>query len=82
MVFADHHQYTKSDLGRIQLEASRFGADMILTTEKDRPKVAPLVDQQTIYVLAIEPVIQDTFKQLIKSIAAKSGNVFTEITPI
>ena len=82
MVFADHHQYTKSNLGRIQLEASRFGADMILTTEKDRPKVTPLVDQQTIYVLAIEPVIQDTFKQLIKSIAAKSGNVFTEITPI
>ena len=82
MVFADHHHYSKSDLGRIQSEASRFGADMILTTEKDRPKITPLVNQQTIYVLAIEPVIQDTFKQLIKSIVAKNGNVFTEITPI
>ena len=82
MAFADHHQYSKSDLSRIQSEASRFGADMILTTEKDRPKVTPLADQQTIYALAIEPVIQDTFKQLIKSIVAKSGNVFTEITPI
>ena len=82
MVFADHHHYSKSDLGRIQSEAGRFGADMILTTEKDRPKITPLVNQQTIYVLAIEPVIQDTFKQLIKSIVAKNGNVFTEITPI
>jgi tetraacyldisaccharide 4'-kinase len=35
MVFADHHPFTAADRDRITAIASRTGADLVLTTEKD-----------------------------------------------
>lgn len=35
MVFADHHDYSARDMGRIRAEAVRRGAALVVTTEKD-----------------------------------------------
>lgn len=43
IVFADHHDYTAADLESVRERARRSGADMIVTTEKDAGKVAPLL---------------------------------------
>lgn len=43
VVFADHHDYTLSDLEAVRARARLNGAELIVTTEKDAGKVAPLV---------------------------------------
>lgn len=42
LVFPDHHAYTERDLDRIRSRAADCGAEIIVTTEKDAVKVAPL----------------------------------------
>lgn len=42
--FGDHWDYGREDLERIQAEAKRAGAEVIVTTEKDWVKIAPLVE--------------------------------------
>lgn len=42
--FGDHWDYEREDLERIQAEAKRAGAEVIVTTEKDWVKIAPLVE--------------------------------------
>jgi tetraacyldisaccharide 4'-kinase len=42
--FDDHWDYARDDLERIQAEATRAGAAVIMTTEKDWVKIAPLVE--------------------------------------
>jgi tetraacyldisaccharide-1-P 4'-kinase len=42
-VFADHHAYSRDDLGRILRSADQAGVDRIVTTEKDAVKLAPLI---------------------------------------
>lgn len=44
-IFPDHHDYNKSDLGRIFSESARIGVDRIVTTEKDAIKVKAFHDQ-------------------------------------
>lgn len=45
-VYPDHHSYTARELGRIKSRAEECGADLIVTTEKDAVKVAPLVEEK------------------------------------
>ena len=42
-IFPDHHAYGATDLDAIRGEARRVGADLIVTTEKDAGKIAPLL---------------------------------------
>jgi tetraacyldisaccharide 4'-kinase len=44
VVFADHHAYRPEDLTAVRERARQSGADLIVTTEKDAAKVAPLVE--------------------------------------
>ncbi|ALA59920.1 tetraacyldisaccharide 4'-kinase [Nitrospira moscoviensis] len=41
--FRDHYRYGKHDIERMKAEAKRAGADLVLTTEKDAGKLAPLL---------------------------------------
>ena len=41
--FRDHHVYDKDEIGRIKTQANAAGADVVLTTEKDAGKLAPLL---------------------------------------
>lgn len=41
MRFRDHHAFTPKDIDRIDAEARRVGADMLLTTEKDLVRLRP-----------------------------------------
>lgn len=43
LVFPDHHAYTDADVDSIRARARTCNADVILTTEKDAVKVAPLL---------------------------------------
>jgi tetraacyldisaccharide 4'-kinase len=40
--FRDHHPFTRADLDRIARRAAAAGADLVLTTEKDRVRLLPL----------------------------------------
>lgn len=40
---ADHHGYSQDDVGRIRLAMRTGGADIVVTTEKDGGKLAPLL---------------------------------------
>jgi tetraacyldisaccharide 4'-kinase len=42
--FADHYNYTTSDLARIESAARKAGATALLTTEKDRVRLGALVE--------------------------------------
>jgi tetraacyldisaccharide 4'-kinase len=42
--FGDHWDYRREDLEKIQAEAKGAGADVIVTTEKDWVKIAPLME--------------------------------------
>ncbi len=56
-VFDDHHHYTVDDLRRIRREARERQGGLILTTQKDWMKIAPLVstgDQPPLACLAVE----------------------------
>ena len=39
--FPDHHQYSSADIVKIRREAKQTGADFIITTRKDEPKLIP-----------------------------------------
>ena len=42
--FPDHHAYSAADLREVRSAAARAGADVLVTTEKDWVKLAPLAD--------------------------------------
>jgi tetraacyldisaccharide 4'-kinase len=41
--FADHYVYRSEDLDRMRAQAQRSNVEMVLTTEKDAGKLAPLL---------------------------------------
>jgi tetraacyldisaccharide 4'-kinase len=41
--YADHHRYTASDVDGLRTRAKELKADLIVTTEKDAGKIAPLL---------------------------------------
>ena len=68
--FADHHQYTDSDLQAIQVAARQSRADRIVTTLKDLVKLGPTHES----ILAIQiapdfpiPTHFDTLRELLRS---------------
>jgi tetraacyldisaccharide 4'-kinase len=42
LAFADHHRFTPADVRRIAAQAAAHGAGLVLTTEKDAVRLAPL----------------------------------------
>ncbi len=42
-VYADHHHYTEEDVGRLRAKAVELNVDLVVTTEKDAGKLAPLL---------------------------------------
>jgi tetraacyldisaccharide 4'-kinase len=56
---ADHHQYSQADLNRLIKEAKEHGANGLITTAKDAPKLASLELELPCYVLEIKISIAD-----------------------
>ena len=58
MAYDDHHHYSDEDLRNVISEALKYGADMIVTTEKDAVKMMNLKEIKRaavpLYVLEIE----------------------------
>ncbi|MEE0291171.1 MAG: tetraacyldisaccharide 4'-kinase [Dialister sp.] len=58
MAYDDHHRYTEEDVRNVLSEAVKYGADMIVTTEKDAVKMMNLLEMERavvpFYVLEIE----------------------------
>lgn len=52
--FPDHHFYDKKDIELIKYKAKEFGAQMIISTEKDFVKFKDQSEIDKLYVLAIE----------------------------
>jgi tetraacyldisaccharide 4'-kinase len=73
-IFPDHHEYGAADLEAIRGEAARAGADLIVTTEKDAGKIAPLLgrnDQVWAIRLGVEIVEgREQFDRLILGVPA------------
>lgn len=64
LAFPDHHQYRPVDLEQIQNRATEIDATLIVTTQKDEPRLLPLFAQEhaiasKFYVLCIELVITE-----------------------
>lgn len=68
MIFSDHHQYDMTDLQKIHQASVSLGADLIVTTEKDQPKITSWSNQPNIYVISVEPVIPEAFGLLVDTI--------------
>ena len=52
--FADHHWYTREELGRLERRAADVGADALVTTEKDWVRLRPLPPlKRPVYVLSV-----------------------------
>ena len=52
--FRDHYKYSGVDMARIQLEAGKAGAELIVTTEKDMIKIRDLDLPENIIIIGIE----------------------------
>lgn len=77
LAFADHHRFTPADVRRIAAQAAARGADLVLTTEKDAVRLAPLApfDFAAAAVplrLAVEPA--DRFRAWLLGRVAAAGN--------
>lgn len=64
--FADHHEYTVSDIANIQkyYESFEGGNKLIVTTEKDlmrlkEPEIWPIAERMNIFVLPVEVTFKD-----------------------
>ena len=56
--FADHHWYTREELGRLERRAAEVGADGFVTTEKDWVRLRRLPPlKRPLYVLSIRLVL-------------------------
>lgn len=55
--FADHHAYRADDVSRVESQARAAGADAIVTTEKDLPRLPPTA--LPVRALRIAPEIED-----------------------
>ena len=77
LAFADHHPFTPADVRRISLQAAAHDAGLVLTTEKDAVRLAPLAPfdfavAAVRLVVAVEPT--DGFRAwLLERVAAAGG---------
>jgi tetraacyldisaccharide 4'-kinase len=69
--FPDHHEYTPKDIQKIEQTASETGADMIITTEKDAPKLNK-INSCPVLALAIElRLVEPSAERLVELIRQK-----------
>ncbi len=69
--FPDHHPYRPEDLGRIEDEAERLRADIVLTTEKDLVKLSGFLQLPSrLCSLVIETEILDGRERLEEALRA------------
>ena len=74
--FPDHHAYNADDLTSISDQADAVKADILLTTEKDWGKLAPLVNQARLRVWRVELSIEfhaDDGELLLNEISRRIG---------
>ncbi len=77
LAFADHHRFTPADVRRIAARTAACGARLVLTTEKDAVRLAPLAPFDFALAavplrVAVEPA--DRFRAwLIERVAAAAG---------
>ena len=55
--FTDHHRYRRREMQRLLRSSSLPACDVVLTTEKDAVKLAPLVDLTATPILAVRVAI-------------------------
>ena len=67
LAYPDHHVYTEADLVRIDTVFQAGRADLIVTTQKDEPKLEAFVGRQElpIFVLAIALVVTEGVEKLL-----------------
>ncbi len=53
-VFPDHHQYTKKDFNDIEVLASKLGAQLVVTTEKDAVKFSTWQPEMPVFMSRLE----------------------------
>jgi len=68
--YVDHHRYSKADVDRLRARAEELNADLVLMTEKDAIKVAPLLGESDDHWWAVRlgteiTVGEERFRQLI-----------------
>ena len=78
LTFADHHRFTPGDVRRIAAEAAASGAGLVLTTEKDAVRLAPLAPfdfAAAAVPLRVEVEPADRFRAwLLERVAAAGGS--------
>lgn len=71
--FPDHHEYTLKDIEKIKQTAVEKSVDVIITTEKDAPKLDS-IDACPVLALAIElRLVEPSAKRLVEFIQEKCG---------
>ena len=72
LIFSDHYQYQQKDITKIIKKAANFGADIILTTEKDFIRIINLIQNiNNLFYVTIDIWIghyYDTLKQALTSV--------------
>lgn len=73
--FADHHAYRSEDLERIRTQVRRSNAEMVVTTEKDAGKLAPLLQpDESWWALRLRADVrrgQDALHRLLHDLSSK-----------
>jgi len=75
--FADHHQYTQSELAALVDEARSHGAEALITTAKDAVKLSALNLQLPCYVIDIQISIdeEDRLVEILRNALKATSNV-------
>jgi tetraacyldisaccharide 4'-kinase len=68
--FPDHHRYTPADLDRLTTQATRCGASVLLTTEKDAVRLEGFKSSLPVITAALRTEIEDE-SQAIKWLIAR-----------
>jgi tetraacyldisaccharide 4'-kinase len=66
--FSDHHIYVPDELRQVQAEAKSSGAEIILTTEKDRARIKSMASGLPLLALGIEPDFFGTENALLEEV--------------
>ena len=68
--FADHHVYSRRDLARIEAQARRVGADVLLTTEKDLVKLRNFSTDLPLLALRMETKLSPALVEFVQGTLA------------
>lgn len=80
--YADHHTYTRGDIGRIELEAEQSGADLLVCTHKDLVKVGvESLGGRPLWAVAIEAELTiggDALGVRLRELAKRASRIGTD----